>query len=183
MNHGTRAGKGCNKGSKCEDFHPKMCPLSISRGECLDESCTLCHVKGTRRKRSTDPKNAVKDDRKEAEPQTSKDKIASSGQLKQQNSSTSTNHTESFLDHINLLKKELQEAMDKKIEMLMSMQSLQNFQPNSQMPSIKIQSPQYFQPNTQMPFVPTPPTTAYAPIPWMPQMYQFQRNPLIPMGY
>ena len=150
MNHGTRASKGCSKGSKCEDFHPKMCPLSISRGECLDDSCTLCHVKGTRRKRSTDPRNAV---RKEAEPPALKENLASSGQLKQQNGSTGNNsstskcHNESsFLDQINLLKKELQEAMDKKIEALMSMQSLQNIQPNSQMPFIKMQSPQNFQP-------------------------------------
>ena len=29
-----------NIGSKCENFHPNMCPLSISKGECLDDSCT-----------------------------------------------------------------------------------------------------------------------------------------------
>ena len=33
MDHGTRAGKGCNLGSKCEAFHPKMCPMSIRRDQ------------------------------------------------------------------------------------------------------------------------------------------------------
>ena len=173
MNHGTRTGKGCNKGNKCEDFHPKMCPLSISNSECFDQSCTFCHVKGTRRKRSPDPKKPEKVVQKEAEGQTPKQDRACSSQLKENGGSTdnhgsTTESTKSFLDQINLLKKELQEAMDKKFETL-----------------LKMQSPQIFQQNSQLPFVPTPTPTQqpYAPIPWMPQMYQMQRNPLFPMGY
>ena len=174
--------KDATKASKCENFHPKMCPLSISKGECLDASCTLCHVKGTRRKPPKDSERDAKADRKEAKPQASKDNNVS-GQSKEKNSTDSSSHTESFLDQISLLKKELQEVMDKKIESLMGMQSLLHIQPNTQMPFTKMQSPQSFQPSPTMPFVPTPPTTAYAPIPWVPQMYQFQRNPFIQMGY
>ena len=32
MNHGTKAGKGCNLGINCNEFHPKMCPMSITKG-------------------------------------------------------------------------------------------------------------------------------------------------------
>ena len=36
MNYGTRANKGCNLGSSCKDFHPTMCPMSITKAECFD---------------------------------------------------------------------------------------------------------------------------------------------------
>ena len=170
MNHGTRAGKGCNKGNKCEDFHPKMCPLSISKSECFDQYCTLCHVKGTRRNRPPVQKEPSKAEEKLGA-QIPKNDHTSSLQCRDEVRSTvdqcasTTDSAKSFLDQISLLKKELQETMDKKFETLMKMQSPQNFQQNS-----------------QIPFIPAP-TQPYAPMPWIPQMYPMQRSPMIPMGY
>ena len=108
MNHGTRANKGCNLGSKCKDFHPKMCPMSISKSECIDQKCTLSHVKGTKRKLAQ-----VKG-------------IATVGKANSQSikSSVVTNTTDddssnqSFLDQVSLLKKELVEMMDCKMTAL-----------------------------------------------------------------
>ena len=167
MNHGTRASKGCNEGNKCKDFHPKMCPMSITKSECFDLSCTLCHVKGTRRKRlpeksaktrSDGAKTPVWDETRSGQsaPNSAADK----------ESSTITDFSKvSFLDQINLLKKELQEAVDKKLETLIQMQ---------------MQSPLMHQ--QKLPFIQIPTQQTYAPVPWMPQMYPMQRNPLYPMG-
>jgi len=47
---GTKQPSGCNKGKKCKDFHPKMCPSSISKKECFNHGCHLTHIKGTTRK-------------------------------------------------------------------------------------------------------------------------------------
>ena len=49
MNNGTKSPRGCAKGKDCDRLHPKMCPSSINYGECLNDSCSLYHVKGTRR--------------------------------------------------------------------------------------------------------------------------------------
>lgn len=45
-NHGPR---GCDKGSACESFHPRMCHKSLRERTCIDNSCKFVHVKGTRR--------------------------------------------------------------------------------------------------------------------------------------
>ena len=52
MTFGDKGSRGCRKGSNCDKFHPKMCPSSILHRECLTDSCTLYHVKGTRRSNS-----------------------------------------------------------------------------------------------------------------------------------
>ena len=172
MKHGTRAGKGCNKGSKCTDFHPKMCPMSISRGECLDASCTLCHVKGTRRRPPKPVKAESQPGEKRKEntgtPASRSPTIEPPTENRSDTAlSTGEYSNNSFLLHINLLRKELQEAMDKKLETLMAMQSPQI----SQQPSATMQMRQF--PNQQLP--------PYAPIPWMHPLYQ--RNPYLPMGF
>ena len=165
MNHGTRAEKGCNKGKKCKDFHPKMCPLSISKSECFDLSCSLCHVKGTKRRPSQKTVKAEKGVSKETA-----EVVDSSLPTADSKSSTTTGFTEeqSFLGRINLLKKELQEVMDNKLESLL----------------VQLQSKQTSQPIPQLPFMLNPTQQQFAPIPWMhPAMYQIHRNPLHPMGY
>lgn len=52
MTFGDNKPRGCSKGTECDKFHPKMCPSSLSSRECLNETCTLYHVKGTMRKNS-----------------------------------------------------------------------------------------------------------------------------------
>lgn len=49
--HGNKGTKGCKLGTKCTDFHPRMCSNSITRRQCFNERCLLVHVKGTIRKR------------------------------------------------------------------------------------------------------------------------------------
>ena len=49
MTYGDKTSRGCSKGKDCDKFHPKMCPASLTHRECLNETCTLYHVKGTRR--------------------------------------------------------------------------------------------------------------------------------------
>ena len=40
---------GCEKTQTCKFFHPKLCDRSMKERICLNELCTLAHVKGTRR--------------------------------------------------------------------------------------------------------------------------------------
>ena len=49
MKHGTKAKIGCNKGKKCDYYHPRMCPTSITKLECFDRSWQFYHIKGTKR--------------------------------------------------------------------------------------------------------------------------------------
>ena len=49
MQHGNRNPRGCSSGSDCPKFHPRVCSSSLSRGECLNEKCSYPHIKGTRR--------------------------------------------------------------------------------------------------------------------------------------
>ena len=107
MNHGTRANNGCKLGTKCKDFHPKMCPMSISKSECFDASCQLCHVKGTKRKPPA-PKDK-ECEKKEPVIETHNNSNLPASDLQQ-----------SFLVQMNLLKKELQEVMDMKVAALLN---------------------------------------------------------------
>lgn len=165
MNHGTRSDRGCNLGAKCKDFHPKMCPMSISKSECYDQSCSLCHVKGTKRKRmplkSEAAKTAPRTDAATAQPMSSSTKVTTQ---------------QSFLDQMNLLRKELQEVMDQKLAALIPAKAQQSHQ---QIPSpVSLSQTQH-----QAPFLPIQ-FPLPAPIPWMHQFYQMQRYPQIPMmGY
>ncbi len=169
MKHGTRANKGCNLGTKCSDFHPKMCPMSITKLECLDDSCQLSHVKGTRRKplSSKKPSSTKEDVKKGAateENPSSVNQITSEIDPMQQ----------SFLVQINLLKKELQEAMEKKVNALLHPQQatapIQPLQTQHQMFPFQMLYPQMLYPQ--------------APIPWVQQLQRMQPFPQIPMmGY
>ena len=62
MTYGDKRPRGCSKGKDCDKLHPKMCPSSLSHRECLNETCTLYHVKGTRRQ-PTNPQPESEDAR------------------------------------------------------------------------------------------------------------------------
>ena len=49
MTFGDQPKRGCTKGKDCDRLHPKMCPASMAKRECFTETCTLYHVKGTKR--------------------------------------------------------------------------------------------------------------------------------------
>ena len=131
MNYGTKAAKGCNLGKNCSKFHPKMCPMSVSKGECFDAHCDLCHVKGTRRKRENPLK--VNQKKKQGRPTPLKDQEKKKDDEKKETSGLKSLH-QSFLGQISLLKKEIQEAVDVKISSLLkpAVQDLQIGDPRLQ---------------------------------------------------
>ena len=131
LQNGTKSPDGCSRGKKCPHFHPKMCPSSISKRICLDDKCTLTHVKGTKRKL----KQAITSKSSEGPtpPATSADKNLHIPSQHRDSASVVSSIKEanplnnsSFLDMINVLKKELCEAMDSKIA-----QTLMQMQPGS----------------------------------------------------
>ena len=67
INHGTRNPKGCNLGKNCENFHPKICSSSLTKSECFIHDCKFRHIKGTKRKKSQEPRkpNGNSDSKKE----------------------------------------------------------------------------------------------------------------------
>ena len=64
MNEGSKGPRGCTKGKECERFHPKMCTSSLNHRECLNDSCSLYHVKGTQRLNSRHPTSKRNSDEK-----------------------------------------------------------------------------------------------------------------------
>ena len=203
MNHGTRATKGCNLGNKCKDFHPKMCPLSLSKSECLDLECALCHVKGT--KRRVVPSKSPTTKSESAKPQDNK--VSASTEVDSLNKSSLN---ESFLCQVNLLKKELQEMVENKLTALfpsrayspqgqlqfekhqMSVSDASQVTPcfptNHPSPASplhlkypQMQFPQMQYPQMQYPQMHYPHPAS---IPWMHQRHQLQQTPQLPiMGY
>ena len=82
---------GCTEGKKCSEFHPKMCPASMTKGKCMDKKCNFMHVRGTRASKDSEKKE-------ETEQTNSAEKSASLTK-------------ESFLEMIHLLRKELREVV------------------------------------------------------------------------
>ena len=106
LKHGTKGPHGCTLGrDKCPSFHPKMCPTSITKGECYNGDCKLRHVSGTKRKQDSTTANETAKSKTQIHDQTQKSKEKGSGQ-------------DSFLDALRLLKEEMLEAMDKKLASL-----------------------------------------------------------------
>ena len=101
IKHGANATNGCTLGrSRCDKFHPSMCSSSMTKGECLDASCKLWHVAGTRKSAKT-TSGDQKPKKKSADNQASK------------------NVSNDFLDLLQKWKLEMMEAMDTKLAMAM----------------------------------------------------------------
>ena len=49
ISYGNDARLGCQKGAKCENFHPQLCRNSLADKQCFDENCKFPHCKGTKR--------------------------------------------------------------------------------------------------------------------------------------
>ena len=106
MTNGTKGARGCTKGKACPRFHPKMCPSSIAHHECLNDACSLYHIKGTRRMNSrTLPEKTKR--------QTTKGQNNRSDNTDSQSKST---ERDAFLDLLNVMKREILQAMDVKIQ-------------------------------------------------------------------
>ena len=104
IQHGTRQPRGCNQGRKCKDFHPRMCISSLRKGECFSDSCRYNHVKGTKRQPPVGTNHMQE-------------------KLVHQKPATGTNigfernnQPGNFLDVIHLLKKEIMDMFNNKLE-------------------------------------------------------------------
>ena len=129
LTHGNKGPRGCTRGALCDKFHPKMCPTSLKKGECLRESCKLRHVKGTRKvplvhseviqRTNREPQNITQ--RTNREPQniiqrTDQEQAA----LRESKNISAHNHQVDFLAAIAALKTELLEAVDLKLRVAQS---------------------------------------------------------------
>ena len=104
MAHGTHSTRGYTKGSSCPRFHPKMCPSSVSHKECLNDSCSLYHVKGTRRMNSRQQSNSRRDDHNQDQK-----KYDHTGPI--QNTKAPKQDKDDFLEMLNLWKKDIVSAI------------------------------------------------------------------------
>ena len=53
--HGENKRLGCDKGSECPYFHPKLCKNSVLKRFCPNRDCTFHHLKHTRRPKDQPP--------------------------------------------------------------------------------------------------------------------------------
>ena len=118
MQHGNKAPNGCNlSGANCENFHPKMCHSSLTKGVCYQEDFRLKHVNGTQRSPTARPETGPKrrQERRKGNQTTEQPRHA------QGTSIPSTPND--FLDAIRLLKQEMMEAIDLKLAMAISQEA------------------------------------------------------------
>ena len=103
MRHGAKAPHGCTLGrSRCDKFHPNMCPDSMTKGECTNPSCKLWHVSGTRKSfknKTMTPSNQM------------------GAKREKDNQTSSTEIPNDFLGLLQRWKMEMMEAMDTKLAM------------------------------------------------------------------
>ena len=118
MTHGMKGPNGCNKGKKCDMFHPKMCPTSISKAECYDDDCGFHHVKGTKRIRKTQASNKTIENQH---------KKHSFDKDKREGKKEKSDDKMDFLEVVQHLKAEMKE-MDTKLKTVLS--HIQNPQAN-----------------------------------------------------
>ena len=107
MTSGNKSPHGCTKGKECDKFHPKMCQSAMAHRECLNDTCSLYHVKGTRRLNSKQPHLL---------PNNQGDRIRRSNQSNPQ-AEEEESHTKSqeyFLEVLNKWKKELMDTIDQR---------------------------------------------------------------------
>ena len=110
LQHGNKSPRGCNLGSKCSNFHPRICSSSLTRSECLNEKCTYPHIKGTRR--SNTQALRVPSGRQTGH------RPESRNARREPNEEKQPNHQEDFLGAIAVLKKELMDSFEKKLQSL-----------------------------------------------------------------
>ena len=68
---GSKNRKGCNKGKKCQYWHPKLCKYSVKGIHCRSEECTFQHLSLHRKppKKSSEPPKDTYRRRSESEPE------------------------------------------------------------------------------------------------------------------
>ena len=134
--YGSRGEFGCKAGSKCPNFHPRLCRYSLSKKLCTNENCKFVHLKGTARRAaqkevvpsSSLPKTKDETDSTEVPPKHAKSKH--DGVKKQSN--------EDFLDATERMEKrfqELAESLNRRLlKMQQNMQAQQIYPPHQIIP-------------------------------------------------
>ena len=107
MQHGNKSPRGCSAGSNCLRFHPQICSSSLSRGECLNEKCTSPHIKGTRRSNTLEKRSPHRR-QLDRRPETGDTAMGVDA----------TYHREDFLSALAVLKMELMDSFEKKLQTL-----------------------------------------------------------------
>ena len=113
MTFGDQRPRGCIKGKDCDKLHPKMCPASMAKRECFTETCTLYHVKGTKRQPPMVPvpKKSHTAETRNTIVSSSKDQTAVSTEA----NLLSSQIPPGFLEVLQSWKQELMASMDQKI--------------------------------------------------------------------
>ena len=137
---------GCPGLPTCTKWHPTLCKTSIKRRECQYEGCKFYHIAGTKRT-SAEKKSEAKSE---------------------QTSENSTKSADHFLEKMELMKREIMECMDARLQLL---------QLRPPMP-MSYQYP-YMPPWGMSPFVPPPAPQRHQPQHVMNQM-PVDHNRLIP---
>ncbi len=170
MKHGSKQPDGCNKGKSCTDFHPKMCPMSMTKHQCFDISCQLVHVRGTIRRRPANDKEVATGARSKTPAPNAplKPPSAQEEPPPAPKSPPLDGQPSSFLELARLIKEELMEAMDTKIALAIS-------QIPQQMPSaFPPPMPQYLH---HLPYQPTPPMNYLPYQQWQQQAFKATVQP------
>ena len=112
LQHGNKAPNGCTLGrANCENFHPKMCHTSLTKGFCYDTNCQMRHVTGTKREPMEENNTGQKKHKDDTRDSTAKQ------------SGKKSSDSEDFLGVLHRLKVDMLEAMDTKIAQYISAQT------------------------------------------------------------
>ena len=114
IQHGNKGPNGCTLGrARCDNFHPKMCHTSLTRGYCYEADCQSRHVTGTKRELSVTNNTGQKRQKDTRNNTTNKTDKADN----------KTSDSGDFLGVLHRLKVDMLEAMDTKIAQYISAQS------------------------------------------------------------
>lgn len=120
--NGNRGPKGCQAGKECKFFHPRMCQDSLKHRICLNQNCTYRHVSNTKRELAVNPNSRASS----PTGYTGMQNERQNGFFQMQNAATNSpvannNNADSFLGALTILKRELMESMDQKIQSLVNL--------------------------------------------------------------
>ena len=112
LSNGTNSRRGCNKGSSCSLFHPQMCYRSLKDRICVRSDCKFMHVKGTKRSEPQEVNEPsanyvpVSLNRNPTNRQETRG-VGNEPTSQAVRSLSSTQHSNSFLEHLKKLEEQL----------------------------------------------------------------------------
>ena len=151
MTFGDKRPRGCTKGKDCNKLHPKMCPSSLTKRECFIDTCSMYHVKGTKRHPPTSKDPEPSQNNTTFNVKSNLDKSSEHHTL-QNSHPTTTSNTQNqippvFLDLLQTFKQELLTSMDQKLVAMSQRTSLHH---SNQLQAAVPQAAMTFIPQNQM---------------------------------